>query len=173
MSASSRPTRAPSSARASARFTAVVDLPTPPLPDATAITLRMPGSGCSPPCTAWAATCQRTSTRVGPIAGCGRQLDAQVGGQLGAVAAGREAQLDLHDGRAALQPDGLHSFGVAQGHPEVRFDIILDHTAGFADAIVCHGTAGREDGMRREREIVAETRPLAAGRQPGEPGSMA
>ena len=31
--------------QASARFTAAVDLPTPPLPDATAMTLLMPGQG--------------------------------------------------------------------------------------------------------------------------------
>ena len=36
MSASNSPTRAPSTLSASARLTAVVDLPTPPLPDATA-----------------------------------------------------------------------------------------------------------------------------------------
>jgi hypothetical protein len=32
----------------------VVDLPTPPLPEATAITLRTPGSSLTPRCTAWA-----------------------------------------------------------------------------------------------------------------------
>src|ERR1700761_6999158 len=45
MSASSRPTRAPWSAQARARFTATVDLPTPPLPEATATTLRIEPSG--------------------------------------------------------------------------------------------------------------------------------
>ena len=40
MSASSRPTERPVAARAQARFTATVDLPTPPLPLATAITRR-------------------------------------------------------------------------------------------------------------------------------------
>src|SRR4030081_1591552 len=43
MSASSRPTRRPRSRRPSARLSAVVDLPTPPLPDATAITAATPG----------------------------------------------------------------------------------------------------------------------------------
>src|SRR3954454_4948410 len=43
MSASSRPTRNPRSRKASARLRAVVDLPTPPLPDATAITAATPG----------------------------------------------------------------------------------------------------------------------------------
>ena len=89
------------------------------------------------------ATRQRTSTRAGPIAGLRPPAAARGRGQFGAVAAGRKAQLDLDDRRAALQPDGLHSFGVAQGHPEVWFDIILDHTADFADARVCHGAIGR------------------------------
>ena len=38
MSASRSPTRAPCAAQASARLAATVDLPTPPLPDATAMT---------------------------------------------------------------------------------------------------------------------------------------
>src|SRR5438874_573013 len=52
MSASSRPTAAPSAARASARFTAVVLLPTPPLPDATATMFLTLGSKATP---RWAA----------------------------------------------------------------------------------------------------------------------
>ena len=43
MSASSNPTDAPLLRRAAARFTATVDLPTPPLPDATAIVCLTPG----------------------------------------------------------------------------------------------------------------------------------
>src|SRR5690242_5315751 len=43
MSASSNPTRRPRSRSPSARLSAVVDLPTPPLPEATAITAAMPG----------------------------------------------------------------------------------------------------------------------------------
>src|SRR5204863_5333672 len=43
MSASSRPTRAPDSWRDAARLTATVDLPTPPLPEPTAITCLTPG----------------------------------------------------------------------------------------------------------------------------------
>src|SRR3981189_491300 len=43
MSASSKPTRRPRSRRPSARLSAVVDFPTPPLPEATAITAAMPG----------------------------------------------------------------------------------------------------------------------------------
>jgi hypothetical protein len=52
MSASSTPTLAPSAASASARLTAVVLLPTPPLPEATAMTFLMPGTSLTPRCTA-------------------------------------------------------------------------------------------------------------------------
>src|SRR5690606_10189995 len=52
---SSAPTRAPSAFSARARFTDVVDLPTPPLPEPTAITLRMRGWGERPFWTRWAA----------------------------------------------------------------------------------------------------------------------
>src|SRR6267154_2246086 len=43
MSASSKPTRRPRSRRPNARLSAVVDLPTPPLPEAPAITAAIPG----------------------------------------------------------------------------------------------------------------------------------
>jgi hypothetical protein len=39
----------------------------------------------------------------------------------------------------------------------VRFDIILDHTADFADAIVGHGLGRRENVMDGKTIIVAET----------------
>jgi len=40
----------------------------------------------------------------------------------------------------------------------VGFDIIPNHKAGFADAIVCHvWSVQRENGMRRECVIVAES----------------
>src|SRR6185369_17757925 len=44
MSASSRPVATPLAARPSARLTAVVDLPTPPLPEATAMMCLTPGT---------------------------------------------------------------------------------------------------------------------------------
>src|SRR5258707_8121389 len=43
MSASSKPTRKPRSRRPNARLSAVVDFPTPPLPEATAMTAAIPG----------------------------------------------------------------------------------------------------------------------------------
>ena len=45
MSASMRPTLAPFLAKAAAKLTATVDLPTPPFPDATAIIFLTPDSG--------------------------------------------------------------------------------------------------------------------------------
>src|SRR5712664_2535987 len=47
MSASSKPVRAPESWSDVARFTATVDLPTPPFPEATAITCLTPGIAAS------------------------------------------------------------------------------------------------------------------------------
>ncbi len=55
MSASRMPTDAPSLASASARFTAVVLLPTPPLPDATATMFFTFGNSFTPRCTVCAA----------------------------------------------------------------------------------------------------------------------
>ena len=49
MSASRMPIRRPLAARARARLVAVVDLPTPPLPEATATIGRTPGTSCLPP----------------------------------------------------------------------------------------------------------------------------
>src|SRR6266566_9655231 len=49
MSASSNPTRAPESCSEAARLTAIVDLPTPPLPEPTAITCFTPGIAASCP----------------------------------------------------------------------------------------------------------------------------
>jgi hypothetical protein len=60
MSASSMPTVAPSVASASARFTAVVLLPTPPLPEATAMMFLMPGTSFTPRCTECETTLETT-----------------------------------------------------------------------------------------------------------------
>src|SRR6185437_7981336 len=56
MSASIRPTLYPSLPSETARFTATVVLPTPPLPLPTAITYSTPGRGCGP-CGAPAPVC--------------------------------------------------------------------------------------------------------------------
>src|SRR3989337_3040306 len=62
MSASRIPTLAPSADSASARFTATVDLPTPPLPEATAMMFFTPSMGFTPFCTPCAAMLNETLT---------------------------------------------------------------------------------------------------------------
>src|SRR5581483_10532830 len=77
MSASRMPTFRPRSRRPSARLTAVVDLPTPPLPDATAMMAPTPGgacAGCVP--AAGALGCQRNEHRVDPGKAAHRRLRA-------------------------------------------------------------------------------------------------
>ena len=54
-------------------FTATVDLPTPPLPDATATMFRTPGSGFSPCWTACATIALSTTTASGAPARSGAQ----------------------------------------------------------------------------------------------------
>src|SRR5450756_2490702 len=64
------PTFRPRSRRPSARLTAVVDLPTPPLPEATAITASTPGM---PGCTlsaGWACACAAGPAARGCVATC-------------------------------------------------------------------------------------------------------
>ena len=69
MSPSSSPTEAPDWASATARLTLTVLLPTPPLPDATAMMFLTPGTSCS----AWRGAARRTmapqvmSTPVAPM----------------------------------------------------------------------------------------------------------
>src|SRR4051812_20429108 len=79
MSASIRPTFAPVFARASARLAATVDLPTPPLPLATATTWRTPGSSIRGG--AWGG-------RIGGFSGSARRQPAQLAQVLEGVDAG-------------------------------------------------------------------------------------
>src|SRR6185437_10252672 len=76
MSASRTPTFSPRSRSPSARLTAVVDLPTPPLPEATAMmasTPGMPGCALSAGC-AWGRRGRTpTRSRLGPTGLFGRE----------------------------------------------------------------------------------------------------
>ena len=80
MSASKSPTFAPCAAQANAKLAAVVDLPTPPLPDATATTFLTFVSGFSVRCTACAVICALSfsSSLAFPSAGprCDRSADS-------------------------------------------------------------------------------------------------
>src|SRR5919204_1982047 len=77
MSASIRPTRWPCRCRARARLAATVDLPTPPLPEATATVWRTPGN----------------TTRCGP-GGCMRLISMPARAARG-LAAGPWGAIDL------------------------------------------------------------------------------
>src|SRR6516164_76450 len=67
MSASSTPVRRPRSLKASARLAAVVDLPTPPLPEATAMIAPTPGTPTVP-----CARCAAAAAAGDVAPGCGR-----------------------------------------------------------------------------------------------------
>src|SRR5687767_6438231 len=62
MSASRMPTLAPSAASANARFTETVDLPTPPLPEATAIRFLTPVTSLAPFWALWDSILEETFT---------------------------------------------------------------------------------------------------------------
>src|SRR6185436_20250795 len=93
MSASSRPTRKPRSRRPSARLSAVVDLPTPPLPEATAMTAATPGiSACfdigdAPPCGGRCAATGCTPGECECACRCGAGADGGEPGLRSAVSA--------------------------------------------------------------------------------------
>src|SRR5690348_18207340 len=76
MSASSTPTLAPSAASPSARFTAVVDFPTPPFPEATATMFFTPGTSLTPRCTECETILLVTSTLTAPTPGIERSFCA-------------------------------------------------------------------------------------------------
>ncbi len=78
MSASSIATLAPSAASASARLTAVVDLPTPPLPEATAMMFLTLGISFTPFCTAWETMRLVTLALTRPMPGRPRSAAATI-----------------------------------------------------------------------------------------------
>src|SRR5687768_4033691 len=86
MSASRMPTERPLALRPSARLTAVVDLPTPPLPLATAMIAPTPGTPALPG-GAWRRGCGAIGAPVGGAAGgSGRALARADGDWTGASA---------------------------------------------------------------------------------------
>ena len=125
MSASRSPTERPSICRPSARLQAVVDLPTPPLPEATAMTWRTPGSACAFGEGALAG-------RPGVIGGRRRRafLERTIGGEAGehALDAGKAAHRGLRRlphrlqglGLGRRDRDGEHHAGVGVDHHLAR-----------------------------------------------------
>ena len=114
MSASSTPTVNPWAAIAAARLTVTDDLPTPPLPDATASTRVVAGIWVSGACSrafhrAWVITSRRSSASISPHSmrhlgdprvGADAGLDVLL--DLGAQRAAADRQLDPDRARARL-----------------------------------------------------------------------
>ena len=104
------PTLAPSAASASARLTAVVLLPTPPLPDATATMFFTLGSSCTPRCTACGDDLRRdVDADVGDARHAARRRDQRLA-QRGDLAR-RIAELDVEGDVAALDAQVLQLLG--------------------------------------------------------------
>src|SRR3954468_23500454 len=108
MSASRTPTEAPSAASASARFTAVVLLPTPPLPEATAMMFLMPGTSFTPRCTAWETILEWTFTLACTTPGRLRQPLGDLRAHLLDDATGRIAESDVERHAVGLDLHVLH-----------------------------------------------------------------
>src|SRR5687768_8012401 len=104
MSASRIPTVRPSAFRPRARLQAVVDLPTPPLPDATATTCRTPGMSCA---LAAGGLAGRPGVALGAF---GRLPDGLEGGGLARLDGDREhdaAAIDENLGQAPGRDQAL------------------------------------------------------------------
>src|SRR5713101_8996797 len=116
MSASSKPTRQPSSASATARFTETVLLPTPPLPLPTRITLRTPGTRSVPPRPgAWRTSAVKaTSTRES----CRGESTARTASSSRALC-GEAGVGNSRRTRAAL-PSSMSTFFTIPSSPSVR-----------------------------------------------------
>ena len=105
------PTLAPSAASASARLTAVVLLPTPPLPEATAMMFLTLGSSCTPRCTACAMIFVATLTlTLSTPATPARRRDQRLA-QRRDLALGRIAELDVEGDVAAVDAQVLQRLG--------------------------------------------------------------
>ena len=129
MSESIRPTRRRARSSASARFAATVDLPTPPLPDAT-------------------ATLKRTSGRMF-AGGGGRRPAPRGGGGPGALTSSRIVTAETPGERAELlRRVALDLLGRAR---RLRRDLEPEGDVAAADREVLHETEG-DDVAREPRE---------------------
>ena len=128
MSASSMPTFMPRSRRPSARLTAVVDLPTPPLPDATAMIEATPGTPEGPCCWPWPCVCagRPRGRRALRRTRCGR-AGLALGGQRDHRRLHAGHRLDGFLGALSHRLPGLHDAGIDRDREEhlavVRDDV--------------------------------------------------
>ena len=184
MSASSMPTLRPRSRKPSARLTAVVDLPTPPLPEATAITASTPGT---PGCTlsaGWAARCGAPPARLllrlragsagGALGGQGHQRRLHAGNGADGVFGGLAHRLPgLH--RGGVDRDGEKHLAVADDDIGQDFRLRQRSAAGRRHLRQCRQhllLAHRHDRTLpalfrcRGRRYEAPTRDGQCGRRP-------
>ena len=125
MSASSSPTRWPRVVSARARLTEVVDLPTPPLPEATATMAAMPGSAprLSWPCGGWL---RGAAPRRGGA--CAPSRGAAAGGALGGEHRGDRGHAgERHHRRLAGGAQRLLGGSLARVDLEGEADIAVAH----------------------------------------------
>ena len=135
MSASSRPTTSPRRARATARFTLTEDLPTPPLPEATASTLvRRREVGRHRPVLGLEACLRHERGALALVHDAGADLDARrhprapsagldVGAQLISKRAGGDREGDLHPHASRLDLDRAHHAEL----DDVAAELGIDH----------------------------------------------
>ena len=155
MSASSTPTVKPWAARAAARFTVTDDLPTPPLPEATAMTRVVAGTAVSgaAPSTFQRALAMAVGLLVGVISVQSSFTPVTPGERLDP---GQDVLLDLGPQRATRggegdgdRDDAVVGHGDRLGHAEVddvAAQLGVDDAAEQADDVVAAG-----QGRRRPR----------------------
>ena len=114
---------APCAAQASARFAAVVDLPTPPLPEATATMFLTLAKGLSVRCTACAVICDRSVSSKRALPEQRPQVLLQRRLQFGRIIGAGKAQYELDGHHVALQCDGLDRLRLAQGLAQIGIGI--------------------------------------------------
>ena len=149
MSASSTPTFRPLAASPSAMLTAVVDLPTPPLPDATAMIEAMPGTPRLP----W--LCEAGACWAGRAAGAaaGRGAGAAAGAA-GRGAAGR-------GGASSMPPPFFSAVSATMAPATPGIALTTRSAAARSGSISCARAAGTviEKKTLASAMKISETRP--------------
>src|SRR5712671_2360902 len=145
MSASSTPTLAPSAARARARLTAVVDFPTPPLPDATATMFFTPGNELDPALHRMGNDLARDADVHGAHARDAAEFSPDELADRIELRLRGIAQLDLERDAAAFHFDVSRRLGGEKIRARIR---VKDFLEGAVDLFLGHGHGGPRDFRR-------------------------
>ena len=166
MSASSSPTFSPCAERARARLQAVVDLPTPPLPEATATMWRTPGkrgagAGRGGPARLRRLRCRGLGRRGGLVRPA---LRSEAGEDAGDARHGQ-------DGALGLAPDRLETLSLAGVDQDREHDPVggVDHDLGQAARCGQRGPAGidGDGGQRLEHVVASDGQDVSPGKTKG------